>query len=278
MSYYRYLVRKGFAIKTIKRLLAWQSSFENWCKDQGKKPAKQTESDLVHYLYTQKGQLKRSSLQMELSRIKHYYGYLGIENPLDSFKISGKPEKKEYQLLKDGELNTIYQCYQSNQRLNLESKVLLGLLVYQGIAAKELPYIKTSQIDLKRAKLFMQGGNLQSREIALEAVQMSLFIEHVADKLPTDKLLTYKNDKQLQNKHQHLVYQVKRELNKNNKVLHFNRLQDLRTSRIAIWVKQKGLLEAQYLAGHQYLLSTQKYQQADDEALRKALEQMHPMF
>ena len=54
-------------------------------------------------------------------------------------------------------------------------------------------------------------------------------------------------------------------------------LEQLRQSRITIWVKQEGLRKAQYLAGHKYVSSTERYQQIDLEELQKEIEKHHPL-
>ncbi len=53
-------------------------------------------------------------------------------------------------------------------------------------------------------------------------------------------------------------------------------VKQLRTSVIVGWLKQYNLRKVQYLAGHKYISSTERYKQDDLESLHKAIEQFHP--
>lgn len=50
----------------------------------------------------------------------------------------------------------------------------------------------------------------------------------------------------------------------------------LRASRITLWLRAFGLRETQYLAGHRYVSSTERYRATDLDALHAALERHHP--
>ena len=71
---------------------------------------------------------------------------------------------------------------------------------------------------------------------------------------------------------------MKKELAKQKEKIAYRNFAQIRASRIALWIKQKGILEAQYLAGHHSLASTQKYQVQDLQQLRSALQSIHPDF
>src|ERR1700752_2522360 len=52
--------------------------------------------------------------------------------------------------------------------------------------------------------------------------------------------------------------------------------EQIRMSVIAEWVKKTNLREAQYLAGHRYVSSTELYQQTNMEDLKKDVKAFHP--
>ena len=51
----------------------------------------------------------------------------------------------------------------------------------------------------------------------------------------------------------------------------FKNTKQLRTSVIIGWLKQYNLRKTQYLAGHRYISSTERYQQDDLESLHKTV-------
>ena len=54
-------------------------------------------------------------------------------------------------------------------------------------------------------------------------------------------------------------------------------LQQLRASRIALWVNSEDLRIAQYKAGHKRIHSTEKYIQQDLTKLKNEIEKYHPL-
>ena len=57
---------------------------------------------------------------------------------------------------------------------------------------------------------------------------------------------------------------------------YFINAQQLRQSRLSLWVKQYDIRQAQYMAGHKYVSSTERYQSTNLEDLQKELEKHHP--
>ena len=55
-----------------------------------------------------------------------------------------------------------------------------------------------------------------------------------------------------------------------------HKLEQLRQSRIAIWVKEEGLRKAQYLAGFRNVASAERYRKASLEDLKKQVNEYHP--
>ena len=55
------------------------------------------------------------------------------------------------------------------------------------------------------------------------------------------------------------------------------KMNQLRQSRIAIWVKEKGIREAQYLAGFRRVMSAERYKNALLEDLKEQVKLFHPL-
>lgn len=279
MSFENYLKNLKFKPKTIERYLAWEKEFLLFFSTESKDINKLNYNDLIKYFNKkEEANLKRSSLLLILGRIQQYYDYLEQENPFADFKLKGCEPSKKLPILSPSQLQQISTCYHQNARLSLESKIIIDLMIYQAVAANELPLLKVEHIDLQRAEIAIPPSRLNTRTIALQASQILNLLNFIQDKKATENLLNYKGSSHLQNRHFHWKEQIKRELKKQKMAIPFCNLHQLRAGRIALWVKDLGILHAQYLAGHQLLSSTQYYQTEDHEQLRATFTQIHPFF
>ena len=62
--------------------------------------------------------------------------------------------------------------------------------------------------------------------------------------------------------------------------LHYKRplsTKQIRASVITHWLSQYNIREVQYMAGHRYISSTERYQQDDLENLHELIESLHPI-
>ena len=75
----------------------------------------------------------------------------------------------------------------------------------------------------------------------------------------------------MKNSFLHLTYALRR---LNPKVIN---AQQIRQSVITIWLKTKNLRMVQYMAGHRYVSSTERYQVNNLEDLYNQLEKFHPL-
>ena len=57
----------------------------------------------------------------------------------------------------------------------------------------------------------------------------------------------------------------------------FIRLRQIRTSVITHWLKQYNLREVQYMAGHRYVSTTERYFLNQTDDLLKDIDQFHPL-
>ena len=57
----------------------------------------------------------------------------------------------------------------------------------------------------------------------------------------------------------------------------FHSSNQIRASVICNWLKSYNLREVQYMAGHRYVSSTEKYVQANVADLQKQLDELHPL-
>ena len=274
MSFKQYLEALHLAPNTVDRYVAWERSFLRYLDGQ---TIEQIGSKEL-LLYLKSKQVKRSTAVHLLARLKHYYRYVGLDFPLGKMQLKGYDQSEKAPFLSPQQLEQIVHAYQQNKRLALVSQAVIQLLVYQGINTHELRLLEVQHLDLLKGVISIPADQLASRILPLAACQILSLAQLIQGKEQGDSLLNYQGDSHLQNRHQHWKLQIKKELKKQEFKIPFENLQQLRNSRIALWIKEHGILKAQYLAGHTSIVSTQLYQQLDYEQLRTSFQAAHPFY
>ncbi|MBE7169519.1 MAG: site-specific integrase [Williamsia sp.] len=133
----------------------------------------------------------------------------------------------------------------------------------------ELKHINTAQ-----AKVFVKGTKRTAeRWLELQAVQISQLQTYLSKSKFKEGplLLTGISEKNISNRMQHMMRQLRK---LNPKLIN---AQQIRSSVITHWLKTHNLRQVQYMAGHKYVSSTQRYQVSNLDELQNQLQQHHPM-
>lgn len=269
-----------------------------------------TEKEILLYLHSlQKKELSQQTKKLRIYAIKHYFDYLietgiSVENPAKRIKLKGIPKQKIYPALTTQELQTIYQNYElpkeddqrkhhnwfANYRLSRErNKVIIGLLVYQGITTAEVGRILLEDVDLRNGIINIRGGRIgKDRTLELKSHQIIDVMEYQY-KTRTE-LLKYQSNvetKQLflsmppsgkavaTTENLEIFKRLTQELKDQYPKL--INLQHIRTSVIINWLKKYNLRQVQYKAGHKNIYSTELYLVNDIEDLQTEINQFHPL-
>jgi integrase/recombinase XerD len=151
-------------------------------------------------------------------------------------------------------------------------------MIYQGLTIGELMKLQSHHIKILDGKIFIKGTKRSNeRVLNLHAVQIpalqsylqqnkfkegSLFIE------PRKKEISERN---VNNRIQYMFNQLRA---LNAKVIN---AKQIRSSVITEWLRKNNLRQVQYMAGHKYVSSTQRYQLNNLDDLKNELQQHHPM-
>lgn len=223
--------------------------------------------------------------RMILAAIKVYYDFLCYHeliayHPCKNFLISEKkPSGLNFTSLLSMEEMELLFTLKQNRYKNLinRDKVIIGLLIYQGITRSELANIRVQ--DIQDGAVFIRGNkNRLSRTLEFKANQMEPLIKYLETDRP--KLLKAKTD--------HLILTL-RGVPITTDAIHafINRFADafehemspanIRKSVISYWINERGfkLEDVQIMAGHKYPSSTQMYVRVDVEKQREVLTRLH---
>ena len=223
-------------------------------------------------------------INRKLLGIRHYYKFLQhfdrtVRNPAASLKIRGSRRKIVGGLIPIEELEALYQDYDATDSRSLRNKAILGLIIYQALTVDELRKLEVEHLKLREGKVHVSGSkHSNGRVLALMAHQILDLQQYLLTVRPA--ILTESTDQ--------LFVSMEGSLNIKPSIFHlFRALKKLnpsvinggliRQSVIANWLKSQNLRQVQYMAGHRYVSSTERYKASMLEDLQKQLSLFHPL-
>jgi integrase/recombinase XerD len=223
-----------------------------------------------------------------LQTITHYYRFQKLPDIAFGVRLRGMGQAVVGKLFRSAKLVAICEGFTAKVDKGYyhhSDKLVLGLMIFQGLEMGEIERLELRDLDLENGTLQARSGRLRlARKLPLECRQILPWRRFVNDLRPG--LLTEPSDKLLApqaDKRQRLHQQLKR-LSKRVKVeaktgpeLEINKLNQLRQSRIGIWVESYGLRKAQYLSGLRRLQSVERYQKQKLEDLQRQIGRHHPL-
>ena len=284
MTFTDYLQQKKYSASTVETYSEYIERFLTWLQAEDIEAAAFTYNDLLSFMQHahQKGVTKRTVYNI-LCVVRHYCNYLihegrRTDNPAAGVFIKGLVRKLPANLLSIEDLEELYRQYSIQINVGPGKKIMFGLLVYQGLTVGELVRIQQKDIQLKEGKIKIRGTNrTNERTLPLHASQVIALQQYITGNKWKEGPLFIEgkkkavSEKNINNRVKHLFDQL-RQLN-----LKVINAKQVRSSVITHWLRQNNLRQVQYMAGHKYVSSTQRYQLNNLDDLQNELQQHHPM-
>jgi site-specific recombinase XerD len=284
MTFEQYLEDKRYSPHTIHHYGLYAALFTGWLEQEQLTGEQAGYNDVIAFMryLNEQGKTKKR-IHGQLNVLRHYFAYLIAEslredNPAAGLYIRGIVRKLPGNLLTMEELEDLHRRYQLQLKVDPAKKIMLGLLVYQGLQTEEITRLELMNIYLKEGKIFIKGTSwsnerwlpLQAHQIGQlqEYIQASRFKEGVFLARPVRKDASGKN---IQNRMQHMIRQLQQ---LNPKVINVNQI---RSSVITSWLQRYHLRQVQYMAGHKYVSSTERYRVLNSDDWPGELQKHHPM-
>ncbi|WP_083253199.1 tyrosine-type recombinase/integrase [Flavivirga aquatica] len=290
-TYEHYLEKNGYNDKSIRTYQRSVTRFNDWCESYGTHAETIDYKTFLQYIaYLRASQLKPRTLQTYIGNLKIYFNYLTEENhreknDIKDLNIKGVKRHIIHNILEFEELEDLYYSYPINKGKEIarkRNKIIIGLLVYQGLNTRDLQLLEVENIQLYKGKITVPGTRKSNtRDIELKPFQLMEFMEYINEVRPRILKETNKVTEQLllpigrSYKLHNTIHKLAKELKEINNS--FTDVKQIRTSVIIHWLKQNGLRKAQYLTGHKYISSTERYQQDDLESLHETINNFHPL-
>jgi integrase/recombinase XerD len=304
-----WLMLKGFSSSTITSTTKTISHFIHWLTPQQIAIEQVSYNDVLAYIsHCKKKGNQARTLQIITNALKHFYNCLQqsnhvLENPVTNINIQGIKRKALQHILTPEELETIYQSYQTtidiphikqtkstlcvppqvnNELARRRNKIILGLLIYQGLRTEELAKLELQDLQLRAGKINIPESKRNAgRIVTLEAHQVYDLMDYIhqtrkqilaaTNKASNKVFISVGSSLHFDNIIQKLIKTVQQQHPQ------VKDLQQIRTSVITNWLKIHNLRKVQYMAGHKYVSSTEAYQINNIEELQDDIKKYHPI-
>lgn len=298
-----YLQLKKYSSATIATTIKTTEYFMQWAATENiTEPEEVSYNDAMAFVkWSSKHGASQKTIANYLGHVRKFYNFLisegaTKENPVAHIRIQGIKRKIYYHLLTTEQLQQLYELYPTTitaeegkqippQEKNILSrrrnKVIVSLLVHQGLRVEEIKAMKLQDLQLRDGKITIHSQRrTAARTMKLESHQVYELMDYIHE-VRREFLAITGNSEQLflqwkgGDNFYGLTQMILLHLRKiNSKIKNFDQV---RASVITSWIKLFDLRKVQYLAGHKYVSSTEEYKQLVLDDLQDDITKFHPL-
>jgi integrase/recombinase XerD len=291
-----YMKSKGFTSKSIESRLNTFKAYCRWLLKENLEIEQVTYNELLAFMkWCKRREVTQRTIQNYIGTIKHLYEHLiregqASKNPAVDIEVKGIKRQSLYHILEPVELQALYNNFKTDNCKEVRDKVILGLLINQGLKTMELGKLEVKDIKLREGRITVPGSKRSNgRIMQLQSHQVMEMYDYVLKARAEIKALPTKR------KGQQVVESDKLFIGDGGYVSDFSNYmsrlmakirklnpsvinaKQIRASVITKWLKVYNLREVQYLAGHRYISSTESYLENEMEGLKEEVQQFHPL-
>lgn len=302
-----WLTLKKYSPATIATTIRIMKLFEAWAVTENIFELSEIcyQDAMMFMQYSSKNGASQKAIANYLLHIRKFYQFLISEgaikeNPVAHIKVQGIKRKVYHDILNDEELQKLYHEYPKTislpspgerkggfppQEKNILSrkrnKVILSLLIYQGLRVEEVAALRLQDLQLREGKIIIHSQRrTAARTMKLESHQVYELMDYVhetrkeflQENNQTDRLFLQRDEgKNFYGITQMMLSHLRKI---NSRIKNF---EQIRASVITQWLKQYDLRKVQYLAGHKYVSSTEEYKANVIDELQGDITKFHPL-
>jgi integrase/recombinase XerD len=280
----QWLINKGFGINTA-------NDYNKFIENKFKLYLHETQLDieslehenLMEYIRYRKSQgVQAKTINLELKKISHFLEFKGLPNIAEPIRLKGIQRRIPHDLFTEKQLDIIYNKFPESKNYWTHANTLktyhliLGLKIYQGFQEQELAKLEIHHLQLDKGKIYVPSTTRANKRVLdLKPFQI----------LPLHEYLSTERKSLNEDIEGNFLFHKKRLMRGMSRIKKMiNRYEprlksmaQIRASVITNWLKHYNLREVQYMAGHKYVSSTERYRTDNLEDLQKELEKYHPL-
>lgn len=289
-----YLEKERFSKSSIKTYTFQAEKFMEWMENNGHEFINFDYKKAVTYVaYLQKRHTNIRTINGKIAGTRQYFNFLVekcecAENPFTELLVKGDKTKKMLQnILSSDELEDLYYSYptdmdmrRSGQLADKRNKVMIGLMVYQGLSTTDMKRLQNEHVQPQKGKIYIPSGKIGGRrELPLMPWQVMELLEYINEIRPElsrrkgtqgEELFPVTNSR--------LTDTVANIIKKLRKVNHkVKNIHQIRASVIVNWLSKHNLRKVQIMAGHRRISTTEKYVQENLQQLQQIIATYHPL-
>lgn len=289
---------------TIRAFINYISAFLFYLRERYLSESKVKRTDMYDYINRCKTAGDSSKLiNRKVAAVRKYYSYLQKrgrveKNPADGLYLRTRSRRIPTGMMSEQELQNLYEDYPVTDLRTARNKVILSLLTSQGLSTDDLRRLEPADIHLREGKIRIPGSSHEGgRTLKLEAHQVLELQDYLSkirpailesvkkknitsgrkaehqdlEKLSRQLLISMNGSADIKNSLTHLVKALKQINPKIRSCSH------IRQSVITGWLKRYDLRTVQYMSGHKWISSTERYQVDYLEDLQESINKCHPL-
>ena len=185
------LKEKGFSKDTIQQKCNYTGDYLQWLEAERLEVKEVRYNDMLNFI--DQCRLEGQSKQLvnnKLRSIRNFYQYQKemdpkVHNPALNLIIRGEYHKLPSGNVNYGELEKLHENYTAKTLRDKRNKVMLGLLIYQGITTGELQRMEPEHLQLNKGRVFVPGTRKSnSRYLELKPHQILELHEYMSKVRP----------------------------------------------------------------------------------------------
>jgi integrase/recombinase XerD len=284
MNYKEWLINKGFGKNTANdynKLI--EKKFKLYLHENQLDIENLEHENLMEYIrYRKSHGVQAKTINLELKKINHLLEFKGLPNIAEPIRLKGIQRRIPHDLFTEKQLDNIYQKFPESKNYWTHENTLktyhliLGLRIYQGLQEQELAKIEINHLQLDKGKIYVPSTKRTNKRILdLTPFQILPLYEY---------LLTERTslDEDIEGNYLFHKKRLIRGMSRIKAMINryeprLKSMAQIRASVITNWLKHYNLREVQYMAGHKYVSSTERYRTDNLEDLQKELEKYHPL-
>lgn len=274
----------GYLEGTYKRYRSCLCSYLDWLSDNTIQPKKVTLDQTYDFLaYRRLRGDKHKTVIGYKAVISHFNQCIGMkQNPALLVHLAKADKKTPVGIIDEESLEAIYRETKANTLVQKRDRCMLGMVVFLGLQRSEMAVLEMEDLDLEQGRVYVPATqSTNERYINLHPKQMMHLTQYLYDirgrllqdfKITTNRLFFSCGEaSNMEGTSARMLKRIKTQF-------HYIRdFKQLKQSRMAIWVKEYGLRQAQYLGGYRYVTSVQRYDFKSIDNLQQKLLYSHPL-